>query len=660
MSALLSFPSTDAGEIAILPDRARSDLFRWIALLRPLRAQRAGRTRVIARLAAEHHIPRATIVRKFYAWQKSDWNWRALLDKRLCPGLWRSTSPRLPGEFLEYWKTIQQEYQRHSADRAAWRELIRRWRAGKHIPGYHTPPTADPRTGVPHGWSYRNLMRHQLTKFERTAARIGRTASSSMLPKVLATRVGILPGQILVNDDQDYDAQIAFLGVNRKLSRPSGFNTLCYSSGCDILRGYKPTILNPDGTKQTLRKIDYEWHLVNLLTTIGYRPDTGTLIIDEHGTTKAGQDFEARVADATDGKVTFSRSGVHGEQICGMFRGQPRGNPGFKAARESLFNLVRNEMAALEAPTGKDRQHAPEENYGLDIYARKLFDAITERPELADKFMLPVLQWSDFLFLAESIADLINHRTDHDLEGWSRMGRITASWRLSLDQPWQPQETFLALPAPQRAIADALIRQTPALWQHRKLSPAEVWEASRGDLLRVSGAAIPTLLGPTAARAAAVTDDHQIVIQDTEIDPEPMWFDAALTNGRILEQRRPLRVYLNPYTPAALQVCDQEGRYLGDAPRVHRICKTDVDALQRRYGRVRKIESKLLNPVAARGAKKARERADMHAHNARILAGDPPQTSRLPDDETLHALQSDQHQTTSEATDLANELTKIL
>lgn len=106
-----------------------------------------------------------------------------------------------------------------------------------------------------------------------------------------------------------------------------------------------------------------------------------------------------------------------------------------------------------------------------------------------------------------------------------------------------------------------------------------------------------------------------------------MIFDAALTNGRILAQRQPVQAFLNPYIPTELQITDEAGRFLGTAPRVQRICKTDTEALQRRYGKVRKIESALLAPVAARGSAMARERIDLHRHNARVLDNPEPQHS---------------------------------
>ncbi|MEI6492034.1 MAG: hypothetical protein WCO94_05760 [Verrucomicrobiota bacterium] len=660
----LSLANFDCADIARLPQAARDDLNFWMGNLRSVVELGSPITRAMQSVARANGIAVETLERRYYTFKKSGFDWRALVDKRLVPEMWSTTgSSKLPADFIEHWKTIQQRYQRDTTGKAAHRALVRSWMSGEQIPGYDFPPVPDLMTGIPRGWSYANLSRYKLTKYERKAVRVGRSSASAMLPKVLSTRVNLQPGQMYVVDDQDYDVHTGFVGVNRKMTRPSGFNALDLSSGDDFFRGFKPTILNPDGTKQKLRQIDFDWFLVGILTTVGYREDTGTVIVGEHGTAKSGKDFLARVQEATNGKVTWDASGIHGEQLCGLFRGQPRGNPRYKAARESWFSLLRSEMAALPGPTGKDRHHAPEENYGLDIYTRQILDAATARPDLADRLRLPVLRWDDFLFSVNAITDIINNRTDHDLEGWEAMGRITAEWRLVQDAPWMPVQNLLALPPAQKAIADALIQQTPGLWKNRKLSPAEVWGQASGGLTKVSGAAVPVLLGPDAARPVTVTDDHSFVIEDGEISPEPMQFDSALTNGRIIEQGRKCLAYLNPYVSTELQICDESGRWLGVAERVNRICKTDTEALARRYGHVRKIESALLAPVARRGSAIARERIEMRNANSQLLAGPKQNASRLPSADDLDTLTdrdpvpADQDDT--DPNDLAQQLSEL-
>lgn len=615
----LSIPSYDSSEFARESGDCRKSVMQMLGVMERLLALKGrGIGKAIAEEAARLELSSPRL-RAIYDVFRVSWDWRDLINRSKYPA--PGVASVLPRKLIELFHALCLENQRGKF-KPAWRELIRKWKRKDPV-DFEWPPI-DPVTSFPMGCTYRNLIRHAPTKYELKAATIGKSAASGMLPKVLSTRVGIEIGQVFVNDDQDYDVNIVFEGVNRKYSRPSGFNTLDYASACDVLQGFRPTIIHKDGTKEKLKQIDYQWHLVSLFTTVGYRADIGTLVIDEHGTAKAGDEFWDRVGRATGGKVSRIAGGIQGDQIAGMFRGQPRGNPRFKAARESFFNLLRNEMAALPGPTGKDRDHAPEENYGMEKYVRDLLDAIVERPDLAGELMLPVLRWGPFVQAAGLIHHAINTRDDHDLEGWS--DHMAWEWRLQLPAPGQPspwltKAQYLELPSDARAIADAMIQKNPLLSRSRRLQPWERWISGRHALTRIEGPMVPILLGPEGARSATVTNDHHLIIEDMEVEPEEMWFDAALTNGRILKQGQSVIVYLNPFLTSELGVCESDGRWLGTAPRVNRPCKLDVESLKRRYGQVKAIESKLLAPVAKAGADKLRERTKMREHNAGKIDG---------------------------------------
>jgi hypothetical protein len=615
----LVHPDTDF--LASLPDESRTELRRW---QRAFESIEPPVTRALARLAREMGVSGPTVKRRWQAFKRGDW--LNLFDKRNSPAHWKKRRSSLPGEFVEYWMSIQQEYQRDTTGRAAHDELMRRWRRGVSIPGYAAHPEADPMTGVPAGWDYRNLMRreYRLNVYEAKATRVGRNAATIFLPKVLSTRVGVQCGQIIMFDDQEYDQLVNFIGVNRKLTRPTGFNALDLLSGCDILQGYKPTILHPDGLREKLRQIDFEWFFLNYLTTVGWREDTGTLCIGERGTTKAGKVFMARVEEATKGKVRWDSGGLHNQPaIAGLFEGQPRGNPRFKAARESLFRLCREEMAALPGATGKDREHAPEGNYGLEIANRKLLaEAERMEPEQAQRIRFPVMEWNEFVRVADLKWQQINRRIVHHLEGWKELGFIAHEWRPSLQDAWQPSTSYLTLAAQQRAVVEALISSTPGLCRTRLLSPWEVWNAGRCQLKRLTGAAVPVLLGIEAARPARVTKDCHFIIEDQEIEPDEMWF-LAQANGRMLPRLEEFLVYLNPFNPTVLEVCDRKGAWLGSAPRWQRDCRADAEALRRRYGAVRSIEAAELSKVQVRAAPMTEQRIADLRHNKLVRSGAP-------------------------------------
>lgn len=570
-------------------------------------------------LARELEMKPVTLKNLYYDWKK-----RGLfgcVDRRKCPLLWKDRSyPRLSVSTVEYWKGLQLEYQRDTTLHAAHREFLRRWRDGR-VPGLAQDCRTHPSTGLPFGCSMGNLSRFKLSPYQAKAVRIGKHAASALLPKVLTTRVGLQCGQLVEFDDQDHDVQVAFLGVNRKLTRPSGFHTLDLLSGCDTLQSYKPTVLNPDGSRQKLRQVDFEWFVVAYLTQVGYRADTGTEFVWELGTSKAGSAFVERMHRATNDKITIRQSGLHREPaIAGLFHGPAKGNPRVKGSRECWFRLFREECAALPAPTGKDRAHAPEGSAALEREARMLLAAMRSLPpQRAALLQLPCLIWSEYIAAVQAIVALINGRTWHKLEGWEQLGFIAHEWRFALDTPWLSQGQYLALPDPQKQLFQSLLQQTPELWQTRRLSPAEVWEAKRGELSRVSGCAVPILFGPEHARSARVGQDVSIQVQDREISPDPLCYDAVLHNGRHCTRGQKLAVYLNPFAPDRLEVCDEDLRWIGSAQRIQRLHKMDTEGAMRRYSTARKIAAEELAPVARQGAFITQRETARKTNNARVL-----------------------------------------
>jgi hypothetical protein len=597
------------------------------------RFSEVGKPREVAlrALAAEWQTEFRTLQSAYYEWRKI--GIMACVDRRRCPTLWKMSGKRarvLPREVIEFWKGLQLEFQRDTSLRACYRKFISLWREGK-VPGLPADCELNPHTGVPYGCHFRNLSREKfrLTDYQAKAIRIGKHSASALLPKVLTSRVGLLAGQRVEFDDQEHDVQVAFPGVNKTLTRPAGFHSLDSLSGCDTLQSYKPALLNFDGSLQKLRQIDFEWFVVAYLTQIGYRADTGTEFIWELGTSKAGSLFVERMHRATNDKITVRASGLNREPaLAGLFHGPAKGNPRVKGARECWFRLFREESAALPAPTGQDRDHAPEGKQALEREARMLLAAMRALPpQRAELLQLPCLTWVEYVAAADMIVRLINSRTWHSLEGWEEMSFMAHEWRFALDAPWLSQQQYLGLPDAQKQLFQGMLRQTPELWQTRRLSPAEVWEARRSELTRVSGAAIPILFGPEHARAERVESDLSIVIQDREISPTPLVYDAVLTNGRHLTRRQNVAVYLNPFAPDTLQVCDENLRWLGTAERVQRLCKMDSDGALRRYNKIRQIAADELAPVARMGARITQRETERLTNNARALDKSRPFTA---------------------------------
>lgn len=581
-------------------------------------------------------------LRTLYYDFKRDGDWRVLLDSRKAP---KSEEPNLSKKFLQFVKGLYDENQRKFAP--AHVELLTIWRTHhtslgklvKAIPGYKEWPVAEPDTDMPAGWHYTTLQRKVRDKFAEAITSEGRTAAARFRPQVPTTREHLKVGQRVFGDDQWYDVEVNFLGISRQSLRPLGLDLLDHCSGSFIAHGFRPRLRNEiTGVQQSIRLEESKWMCVHWLTNIGFRNDTGSVMVHEHGTYNFSDEFKDLVRRLTQGAVDFDASGFTGNPaFAGQFEGQSKGNFKYKAPLESAYNLVRNRQAQLQGATGHDRK-PPEQLYGLKQYNDRLLKAWEALPPERRKLLtFPILDWHEFIFLALHFYDAIDTRTEHNLQGWQRLGYIAHEYRLALDpNGWRPMEELAMFSVEQRNAILALLDTDPNFKQTRKLSPREVWNAHKHELTRLPDSLVGTLLGPADAKIATVTDEGYFRLQDQELDPEPILYLARL-NGELLPRGEEYLVFQNPFQPDRLIVHEKArarksdsgphasglGGYIGTSKLWGREDVLDVDALQRRCGEVAKIEAAELAPIAKRGADLIRKRIERSSNNAAVLAGKP-------------------------------------
>jgi hypothetical protein len=369
--------------------------------------------------------------------------------------------------------------------------------------------------------------------------------------------------------------------------------------------------------------------VVALLTTVGYRRDTGTTLIVEHGTAAIRPDFEDRIHHATGGLVKIDRGGIAGQPAYpGMFEGQARGNFRFKATIESSRVRLRNEMAAFPGSVGMDRDHTPEGDYGSERYNQKLLRARVMLPaDLAARLQFPILDWRQFVPDALEVHRLIDARIEHDLEGWERCRYVKYEYRLSVEERvWlDAAEHFARMDQSQREAVHAHVLSKPGLWRSRKMSPQEVWDAGKGELVTVPEHALPMLLGPAAARRGERCERNKLfIIQDRSLNPEPLHYDAnALIRQGCVIPGEYYTVFLNPFAPARLVVCDAALRYLGTAHFWDRVGRLDHVEAAKRIAHAKRDEAPSLENLSRRGGKQLRRMAKMRENNAAALSGRP-------------------------------------
>jgi hypothetical protein len=543
-----------------------------------------------------------TLRQKYYAFVRSQGDWRVLLNKAKAP----QVTTGLPAAFLEFWRGLCEDNQRVCSE--ALRELHHIFRTHhsldgkrfiKAIPGYDHWPVADPRTGVPAGWTEKNLYRHTPDRFELAASRIGRKAASEFRLKLRTTRVGLRLGEFFEFDDHEYNVIVNFPG-QWKAMRPRGFAAVDVLSGCCFSHAIKPTLWDEaEEKKRVLTERDFMWFVVSVLTTTGYRTDErGTTLIVEHGTAAIRDAFERRIVDATGGKVRIERSGRYGRPAHGgQMRGEGGGNFRFKPHVEGFFRLLDDRLASLPGQVGKGRDFSPEQLPGIQGYNRALLkDAANMTPERAALLQWPVLLWQDFAGQVDRVMDDIGNDTTHKLEGWEKLKFIVQERREGLDLP----------------VA-------------RRLSRREVFNGLRGELVRLDDFHLPALLGPENALRSGeplTVREGEFEFEDFEMGSEPFRFQAVNEAGRLREGEK-FTCFVNPFNPSVLVACDARLRVVALCPPVAMPCRNDREAIQKLQGAVGHWEAAALAPVRARHADQAQALEHMKRHNEAVREGRP-------------------------------------
>lgn len=533
---------------------------------------------------------------------------------------------RAYAELLHIWRT------RHTLNETEVNGKL--FRAGAplpSLPGYAEWPPEDPATGRPAGWSERNVRRivEDLDDFAKSAARVGLAAASTHRLKVHTTRVHLCLGQFYEFDDHEFNVKIV-LPHQRVFLRPRGFFGIDVLSACCFARGFKPTLWDAElEKKEALTEEDFRWFLVGVLTTHGYRADDiGTAFILERGTAAVRDEFEARIHDATGGKVRIERGGkfnrpAHAGQLPSANPGRGKGNFRFKALIEGFFNLVDNAFASMPGQVGLNRDRCPEQLAMIEQECRHLLDAAALLPPSAGgapaSLQFPLLTWEQFFWRAQQLFDALDARTDHNLEGWERLGFITAPV----------------------VAADQII--TPA----RRMAPREVWDAQREQLQRLRRWKLPALLGPENCYRASGEDTVGVREGVIEIDhrawtqaSDPVRFLAVDYHGARLKNGERFRAYLNPFDTSVLVLCDAKERVVAECPRIESACRSDVEAIKRLQGKAAHWQAQALEEMNQRHAGRARDIAERREQNGNVIAGRPlsEEPKRLREEEELAAM----------------------
>lgn len=605
-------------DFGALPAKERERLRGVVAAFE--KVKKPGVTEQLHTLADQWGKGYSTVRRHFSDWQENK-DWRNLVNGHK---LRQSPNDRTGNkEFQEHFRQLCENHNRSTA--AAIRELKLQWKSGDHIPGYEGVS----RTGkYPPGWTQRNLYRYAPEAKTLSLMRQGEKKSRKYMPQVLRTRVGLWPASHIQFDDVWHDHYVRY-GDN--VTRVLEFGALDVWSADRFAWGTKPRMpknesnrAGIDGGHEGLKAREFRLFFASVLWNQGYSPN-GTTMMLEHNTASLSDKIIDLLSDSTGGLITVDPGGLSGEQqaILGLWGGRNGGHGNWKSNLESLHNLIHNDLGSLPGQTGKDRQSAPEATYGIVRYQEALLKWARDLPpELAQELKHPLLDYhTQFLpLLSHMYRVAISGRTEHDLEGWKKLGREITEYTLDPDSGvWLDID---ALSEASRGLILANAKSDLKRWTNRRLlSPGEVWGQGRRDLLRANATMIADIIGEDEGKERKVKGSY-FRFHDSDIDTDELFYESRIRrlDGREEELRdgEKFLTLVNPYAPESLIVLDARGRCLGTAGRVHRVSHADHDGKIAMWARNAERTSDQLAPLRERWEGKEREAQDLREHNAEL------------------------------------------
>lgn len=563
----------------------------------------AHRTARLKELVTETGLPYGTLLRKFYSFQRA--GVLGLVNARTHPDLVREKSAITP-ETQEFFATLCIENQRKH--RPAWRALCRMFFAGEDIPGL---PPGTPREELPAGWSETTFRQFAPTRFEATSARLGLRAASAFRPLVATTRSQMRFFEELQVDDVWHDVQCVMMG-QRQVVRPLQLGVMDVFSACLVQELIKPRVTLEDGSRTNLDANDMVYLFAGLLGQYGHHP-AGTTFNCESGTAAPPDALIDLVHRLSGGAVKFRVGKANNfSAMLGSFPGVGKGNFRLRAVIESYHNIAHNETAnrmLLDAQTGLNSRTAqPEDLEGRTKEMRLVLAAVPYLPEWVVKNLRkPMPEWHEALRAIQEVNALINRRTQHDCEGFVEAGLVETEFTLP-NLGTLSREDFEGRLARIPDPAQREMFQAMAEPRARKLSPWEVAQQRRGELHRWKPHELALLLYLARREGVVrVRQDHLVVIQDAELAPGKLLFDASRhAPGEEFE------CAINPAVPDLLFLYDaraaHRGAWRGVLRSIHRAPRTDTEAMAAAIKESESTKHLLLARVKQLGSRLAERR----------------------------------------------------
>lgn len=589
----------------------------------------AGVGKAIDRVANMMRVSPQTARRYYDRLVHGGGRWEAIVDgRRIKPITGDSLTSRK--EFRQFITALAERHQRKS--KPAYRKFLNAWASREAIPGAEDFP----------GWpeppfSYRTfcrILKNETNQQKLRSIRVGTTSKTGVdLAQVFTTRNGLHVGAVFQIDDMWHDNWVMY-GNDPKPRRVMELGILDLFSGCRPHWGCMPRLENEAGGMRNIRGPEMRQFMAGFLWNFGVHP-AGTRFMLEHGTAALPPDV-IELLNSCGLNIQIDLQPIEGRQnaLLNYWGSSQGGNFHAKAALESLHNLLHNELGHLALQTGSHHSglQGPLTTDPKLKWIESTLRAIAKNaPHRLDLFRkMGALDFhSEFIPLINDIYTFgINGRTDHNLEGWEKLGFIRTEYTAAPGSGhYLTDSSFLALPkASQFAITEAA-KQDPKNWmRRRKLSPMEVWNSGKSQLRPVAAPIICDILGRDLAREVKVKGAY-IRFYDKDIAPDELIYEARATflNGaqRELSSGEKFSAMVLPFCPKHLFLLDAKDKYFGHCELVQRHTANDRVALIAAAGHKAHRNAEIHEPLRVRHAEMVNQEAAERAYNNRLA--DPMQ-----------------------------------
>jgi hypothetical protein len=252
-----------------------------------------------------------------------------------------------------------------------------------------------------------------------------------------------------------------------------------------------------------------------------------------------------------------------------------------------MGNLIQNALGHIPGQVGMHRNDSPAGLTGRTQENELLLAIAAAVPGIREKLSLGFLDLPEAVFAVQETYDLLNTRTEHQIEGWEESGLVADEFRFSRHaDDWRPLQDVLALEEHERNLIQLSLRLDPTLRRRRKLSPAECVLAHASRLIKLPHEAVPDLLGP---EYGDVKEARGGLISFTRPELGKLRYKAIYQDAggflRRIDNGTEILAHLNPWKPEYLYLSDPKtGRFLGRAARDLAPTRGDVDAIHRAHG----------------------------------------------------------------------------